>query len=83
MAFCGTLNVAIERVAYRPLRGAPKLAPLITAIGMSFLLQNVGAAIWGFNERPLTASGATHLPRRTRCSRSAGSRTGKLADRRR
>ena len=36
------LNVMIERVAYRPLRGAPKLAPLITAIGMSFILQNVG-----------------------------------------
>ena len=32
----------IERVAYRPLRNAPKLAPLITAIGMSFILQNVG-----------------------------------------
>jgi branched-chain amino acid transport system permease protein len=32
----------IERVAYRPLRGAPKLAPLITAVGFSFILQNVG-----------------------------------------
>ena len=32
----------IERVAYRPLRNAPKLAPLITAIGMCFILQNVG-----------------------------------------
>jgi branched-chain amino acid transport system permease protein len=38
----GGLNVMIERVAYRPLRNAPKLAPLITAIGMSFILQNVG-----------------------------------------
>jgi branched-chain amino acid transport system permease protein len=36
------MNVMIERVAYRPLRGAPKLAPLITAVGMSFILQNVG-----------------------------------------
>ena len=36
------LNVAIETVAYRPLRGAPRLAPLITAIGVSFILQNVG-----------------------------------------
>jgi branched-chain amino acid transport system permease protein len=62
MAFCGTLNVTIERVAYRPLRNAPKLAPLITAIGMSFLLQNVGAAIWGFNERPLTSSGGSIFP---------------------
>jgi branched-chain amino acid transport system permease protein len=42
MAFCGLLNAAIERVAYRPLRNAPRLAPLITAIGMSFILQDVG-----------------------------------------
>jgi branched-chain amino acid transport system permease protein len=38
----GTLNVMIERVGYRPLRAAPKLAPLITAVGFSFILQNVG-----------------------------------------
>jgi branched-chain amino acid transport system permease protein len=42
MFVCGSLNVLIERVAYRPLRGAPKLAPLITAVGFSFILQNVG-----------------------------------------
>jgi branched-chain amino acid transport system permease protein len=42
MATCGLLNVMIERVAYKPLRNAPKLAPLITAIGFSFILQNVG-----------------------------------------
>jgi branched-chain amino acid transport system permease protein len=42
MIASGGLNVMIERVAYKPLRGAPKLAPLITAIGMSFILQNVG-----------------------------------------
>jgi branched-chain amino acid transport system permease protein len=42
MAVCGSLNVLIERVAYRPLRNAPKLAPLITAVGCSFILQNVG-----------------------------------------
>ncbi len=42
MLASGSLNVMIERVAYKPLRGAPKLAPLITAIGMSFILQNVG-----------------------------------------
>jgi branched-chain amino acid transport system permease protein len=42
MIASGGLNVMIERVAYRPLRHAPKLAPLITAIGMSFILQNVG-----------------------------------------
>jgi branched-chain amino acid transport system permease protein len=42
MVASGVLNVMIERVAYRPLRSAPKLAPLITAVGMSFILQNVG-----------------------------------------
>jgi branched-chain amino acid transport system permease protein len=42
MLVCGSLNVLIERVAYRPLRNAPKLASLITAIGISFILQNVG-----------------------------------------
>ena len=51
MAVCGTLNVMIERVAYRPLRGAPKLAPLITAIGMSFILQNVGQQWIGSSHR--------------------------------
>ena len=42
MIVCGSLNVLIERVAYRPLRNAPKLAPLITAVGFSFILQQVG-----------------------------------------
>ena len=42
MLVTGSLNVLIERVAYRPLRNAPKLAPLITAVGFSFILQNVG-----------------------------------------
>ena len=42
MVACGSLNTMIERVAYRPLRSAPKLAPLITAVGFSFILQNVG-----------------------------------------
>src|SRR5205085_9215314 len=42
MLFCAALNTATERIAYRPLRGAPRLAPLITAIGMSFIFQNVG-----------------------------------------
>jgi branched-chain amino acid transport system permease protein len=42
MATSGSLNVLIERVGYRPLRNAPRLAPLITAIGFSFILQNVG-----------------------------------------
>jgi branched-chain amino acid transport system permease protein len=42
MLATSTLNAMIERVAYRPLRNAPKLAALITAIGMSFILQNAG-----------------------------------------
>jgi branched-chain amino acid transport system permease protein len=51
MAFCGALNVTIERVAYRRLRNAPRLAPLITAIGISFILQNLGAVFFGFDYR--------------------------------
>jgi branched-chain amino acid transport system permease protein len=42
MIACGSLNALIERAAYRPLRTAPKLAPLITAVGFSFILENVG-----------------------------------------
>ncbi|HMJ00045.1 MAG TPA: branched-chain amino acid ABC transporter permease [Gaiellaceae bacterium] len=45
MAFCASINTTIELVAYRRLRNAPRLAPLITAIGMSFILQNVGL-VW-------------------------------------
>ena len=44
-AFTGVLNTTIETVAYRPLRSAPRLAPLITAIGVSFILQTVGL-VW-------------------------------------
>jgi branched-chain amino acid transport system permease protein len=51
MITCGTLNVMIERVAYRPLRNAPKLAPLITAVGFSFILQNVGVLWQGGSQR--------------------------------
>ena len=49
MLIAGSLNVLIERVAYRPLRNAPKLAPLITAVGFSFVLQNVGLLWLGGN----------------------------------
>jgi len=42
MAFTAVLNVTIERLAYRRLRNAPRLAPLICAIGFSFILQQVG-----------------------------------------
>lgn len=49
---CVALNVLIERVAYRRLRGAPRLAPLITAIGVSILLQTIAMMIWGRNPLP-------------------------------
>jgi branched-chain amino acid transport system permease protein len=49
MGLCGLLNTTVELIAYRPLRGAPRLVPLITAIGMSFILQNVGLAWKGPN----------------------------------
>ena len=49
MLSCGLLNAAIEFVAYRPLRGAPRLAPLITAIGVSFIIEDVGLAWKGPN----------------------------------
>ncbi len=44
MVVCGLVNVGMERIAYKPLRNSPRLAVLITAIGMSFILQNVGLA---------------------------------------
>jgi branched-chain amino acid transport system permease protein len=52
MLACGLLGLAIERLAYRPLRKARRLAPLITAIGVSILLQNLGLLIFGPNPRP-------------------------------
>ena len=44
MVFCGALNIGIEFVAYRRLRNAPRLAPLISAIGVSFILSGVASA---------------------------------------
>src|SRR5580765_1749956 len=49
MALCGMINTSVELIAYKPLRGAPRLVPLITAIGMSFILQNIGLAWKGPN----------------------------------
>jgi len=51
MLVSGMLNVMIERVAYRPLRDAPKLTALITAVGFSFILQNVGLLWLGGSQR--------------------------------
>lgn len=54
-----TLSYVIEKVAYRPLRNSPRLAPLITAIGMSILLQTLAMIIWKPNYKPYP----TLLPR--------------------
>jgi branched-chain amino acid transport system permease protein len=51
MLFTAVINASIERVAYRPLRNAPRLAPLISAIGMSFVLQNVGLMLLGPSQK--------------------------------
>ena len=68
---CMALGYAIERVAYRPLRFAPRLAPLITAIGVSILLQNIAMVVWGrsyhsfpayVSTKPFDVFGATMTP---------------------
>src|SRR6266568_2606971 len=51
MPIVGLINVTIERLVYRPLRHAPRLAPLITAIGVSFILQNIALIIAGSGDR--------------------------------
>ncbi len=47
MSGCAVLSFYIEKIAYRPLRNAPRLVPLISAIGMSILLQTIAMIIWG------------------------------------
>jgi len=65
---CVTLSLVIERVAYRPLRNAPRLAPLITAIGVSIVIQTIAMLVWGRNfltypqlisNHPINVAGAT------------------------
>ena len=51
MVVCAALNFTIEKLAYRPLRNSPRLAPLITAIGMSLLLQTFAMIIWEPNPK--------------------------------
>jgi branched-chain amino acid transport system permease protein len=51
MLLCMALGWGLERIAYRPLRNAPRLTPLITAIGMSIILQNLAMILWGRNYR--------------------------------
>ena len=76
---CGFLNVADRAVAYKPLRNAPRLAPLITAIGVSFILQNVGDHLEGHaaritaRERVLRRERRQGLPdRQRRATRGTG-----------
>jgi branched-chain amino acid transport system permease protein len=52
LVVCSVLNFAIEKLAYRPLRNAPRLAPLITAMGVSLLLQTLAMIIWKPNPKP-------------------------------
>ena len=53
VVFCGVLGVVIEFLAYKPLRGAPSLNVLITAIGVSYLLQNIALLFFGGNQKPM------------------------------
>src|ERR1700693_6496618 len=46
---CMAVGALVERIAYRPLRSAPRLAPLITAIGMSIVLQHLALLVWSRN----------------------------------
>ncbi len=70
-ALAAALNYSIEKVAYRPLRNSPRLAPLITAIGMSILLQTIAMIIWKPNyksyptllpSQPIPIAGASITP---------------------
>ena len=71
MAFCAVLGIFIERVAYKPLRNANRLAPLLSAIGVSFILSNGAAWMFGtqsrrfpypFDNTPLTFFGISITP---------------------
>jgi branched-chain amino acid transport system permease protein len=63
---CAALNFVIEKLAYKPLRNAPRLAPLITAMGMSLLLQTLAMIIWKPNPKPypIAAAARPDQPRR-------------------
>ncbi|MCK9286197.1 MAG: branched-chain amino acid ABC transporter permease [Sphaerochaetaceae bacterium] len=71
MVFSAVLGIAIERIAYKPLRKATRLAPLLSAIGVSFILSNLAAWMWGtkskkleypFNNAPLHIGGVAITP---------------------
>jgi branched-chain amino acid transport system permease protein len=80
MAGCGVLGVLIERVAYRPLRNAPRIAPLISALGVSFFLANSAQLLFGAAAKsyetfglvgPDSGSGGTSRLGGFKCSSSA------------
>lgn len=55
IVFCTVLGVVIEKIAYKPLRGTSPLAVLITAIGVSYLLQNIALLVFGANTKSFTS----------------------------
>lgn len=64
MLVCTVLGIVIERLAYKPLRAAPSLAVLITAIGVSYFLQNAALLLWSSNSKvfpPIFNNAAIHL----------------------
>jgi branched-chain amino acid transport system permease protein len=67
------INGSIERVAYRPLRNAPRLAPLITAVGMSFIVSNSRSACTASTTRAARTSSRRAMPSRSARSSSRGS----------
>ena len=81
---CAALNFAIEKIAYRPLRNAPRLAPLITAMGMSLLLQTLAMIIWKPNPKPYPHAAAhrAHQPGRPGHQRHADPDPGRHRGRR-
>ena len=62
MVVCTLLGIVIEGLAYKPLRGTPSLAVLITAIGVSYFLQNAAQLIWGSNPKSFTSVVSTIKP---------------------
>ena len=79
IAVCTVLGMAIERLAYKPLRMAPSLAVLITAIGVSYLLQNAALLIWGSSPKMFTSVVGGPADRPVRRPDHAGA--GHLGDR--
>ena len=72
MIGCGLLGVVIERFAYRPLCNAPRIAPLISALGVSFFLQNSALLLFGAEIRVYGSARSGRRPA-TRSPRTASS----------